>query len=137
MSRPDQTTTGRGTGECANDHDEALAVDGVVLPGDVGVFVRDDTLGQDATPPAGAGWRHQRAPAAVTLYPTAPGGGAHHYLAEIGRWDTGNKRYSFEALLTNGPLEKLRPVVESALRHATGRPNPVAELVDFADQRRP
>lgn len=136
MTRPDPTTAGRCAQDTAQDAQDAHAVAGVAFPGDVGLWIRDDTLGQEAVPPARAGWRHRDAPVAVTLYPTGPDGGRHHYLAEIGRYSAEDERYGFDGLLANGPLKRIAPVVREALQESAGSDAVAAALSDVRKRHR-
>lgn len=135
----DDTLTGRSdteyVHECAREH----TVRGVELPGDVGVFVRDDTLDDgDPANPTVAGWRCQREAVAVTVYPTAtdvdgePAPDAT-YVADIRRWSPRAEMYVFDTIIAARELDRLPPMIRAALRFASGDMHTFAGLCEFAE----
>lgn len=118
-------TRGRSAGEVAEAQARANRVHGVQLPGDVGGFVRDDTiLADEAWPPAAAGWRCIREEVAIVLYPLEVDADGNpkpdtRYHAEARRWNPDEERYAFAESLVVRDLSRMRPPLRSAMRYAS------------------
>lgn len=135
-------TLGRSADEIAAERAADRAVQGVELPGDVGIFVRDDDLaGRHPTNPAVAAWRSVQEAVAVTVWPVAtdadgtPACGAA-YVADIRRWDPETGAYTHTDVIVGGvELARLPTVVRGALLAASDTSvHTYEQLCAYADQ---
>jgi hypothetical protein len=116
---------GRSADEVADEQQRARRVHGVLLPGDVGAFVRDDAvMGDAAWPPAAAGWRCVREEVAVVLYPLEVDADGDpkpdtQYHAEVRRWNPETERYEHAEPLVVRDLTRMREPLRAAMRSAS------------------
>lgn len=137
-----RSTLGRSEGEIVAEQTADLTVRGVELPGDTGVFVRDDALaGACETNPAVAAWRSVQEAVAVTVWPisSSPDGtpaSGTRYVADIRRWDhkAGRWRHA-EILVADVELERLPQLLRGAMTAASDTTvHTFEQLCTYAEQ---